>query len=215
MTRIRDLSLAALVGLLACAAPVLAQDTTAPAADPPAATAADSLSMGTDPNAPVGLPGPDTATVGQTYLAAKFELWEQRCVKTDTGKDPCQFYQLLKDKDGNSVAEISMLALPASTQAAAGATVMAPLQTFLPAGMLLSIDGANAKTYPFTFCTTAGCIARIGFTAEEVARFKKGAGAAMTIVPAAAPDQKVELVISLKGFTAGYDAVAAANADNK
>ena len=46
-------------------------------------------------------------------------------------------------------------------------------------------------------------------TADEVAGFKKGAKATMTIVPAAAPDQKVALDISLKGFTAGYDAVAA------
>ncbi len=30
----------------------------------------------------------------------------------------------------------------------------------------------------------------------------------MTIVPVAAPDQKVDLDISLKGFTAGFDAVA-------
>ena len=33
--------------------------------------------------------------------------------------------------------------------------------------------------------------------------------ATMTIVPAGAPDQKVNLDISLKGFTAGMDAVAA------
>ena len=36
---------------------------------------------------------------------------------------------------------------------------------------------------------------------------KKGAKATMTIVPVAAPDKKVPLDISLKGFTAGFDAV--------
>jgi invasion protein IalB len=75
--------------------------------------------------------------------------------------------------------------------------------------MTLTIDGGKAKIYPFTFCANLGCIARIGFTAEEVAQFKKGAKAVMTIVPAAAPEQKVELDITLKGFTAGYDAVKA------
>ena len=44
-----------------------------------------------------------------------------------------------------------------------------------------------------------------------MAQFKKGANATMTIVPFVAPDQKVELKVSLKGFTAGLDAVAAAN----
>ena len=43
---------------------------------------------------------------------ATFEAWEQRCVRTEDGADPCQLYQLLKDADGNSVAEISMFSLP-------------------------------------------------------------------------------------------------------
>jgi invasion protein IalB len=39
--------------------------------------------------------------------------------------------------------------------------------------------------------------------------------ASMTLVPVVAPDQKVVLDISLKGFTAGYDAVNEANAKNQ
>ena len=84
-----------------------------------------------------------------------------------------------------------------------------PLETLLTANLMLTIDTSKAKVYPFTFCGQIGCIARIGFTAEEVAQFKKGAKATMTIVPAAAPDQQVDLDVSLKGFTSGYDAVAA------
>ncbi len=53
-----------------------------------------------------------------------------------------------------------------------------------------------------------GCIARVGFTQAEIDGFKKGAKATLTIVPVAAPDQKVALDISLKGFTAGFDAVS-------
>jgi invasion protein IalB len=77
--------------------------------------------------------------------------------------------------------------------------------------MLLQIDTAKPKAYPFTFCTQIGCVARIGFTAEEIAQMKKGANALITIVPFVAQDSKVELTVSLKGFTAGYDAVVAAN----
>ena len=54
-----------------------------------------------------------------------------------------------------------------------------------------------------------GCVARVGFTAEEIAAFKAGGKATMTIVPAVAPDKTVALDMSLKGFTAGFDAVAA------
>lgn len=186
------------------ATPLLAQDTAAPAeGEAPAADAAG-LSMGVE----IGGEG-----VGSNYTAANFDAWEQRCVRTETGADPCQLYQLLKDEAGNSVAEFTIFGLPegANSPAAAGATFIAPLETLLTAGMQLQIDTAPPKAYPFTFCTQIGCVARLGFTAEEVAQLKRGATATLTIVPFVAPDQTVKLPMSLKGFTAGYDAVNAAN----
>lgn len=182
-----------------------AQDTAAPAepttAAPADAASTDGLSMGAE--AQDGL--------GSTYVAANFEAWEQRCVRTEDGADPCQLYQLLKDSTGNAVAEFSMFNLPAGGQAAAGATVIVPLETLLTENLLLAVDGSKPKVYPFSFCSTIGCISRIGFTAEEVAGFKKGAKAVLTIVPVVAPDQKVNVELSLKGFTAGYDAVSKTN----
>ena len=209
---------ALLIAALAfAAAPALRAQETTPTPAPDAtgqtpAPAPTDLSMGVDPTAKPALPGKADAAEGQTYLNAAFEKWELRCVKTADGSDPCQLYQLLLDDTGNDVAEISMFALPAGNAAAAGATVVVPLETLLTAAMQLSVDGAKPKIYPFTFCTRAGCVARVGFTAEEVAQLKAGAGAVMTIVPAVAPDQKVELQVSLKGFTAGYEAVKTANA---
>jgi invasion protein IalB len=41
-----------------------------------------------------------------------------------------------------------------------------------------------------------------------VARFKRGNAALITIVPALAQDQKVELTLSLTGFTSAYDQVS-------
>lgn len=191
--------------------PLMAQDAEAPAEGEaptaePAAEPADAggLSMGTE----VGGDG-----VGSNYTAATFEAWEQRCVRTEAGVDPCQLYQLLKDEAGNSVAEFTIFGLPesANSPAAAGATFIAPLETLLTAGMQLQIDTAAPKAYPFTFCTQIGCVARLGFTAEEVAQLKNGANATLTIVPFVAPDETVKLTMSLKGFTAGLDAVNAAN----
>lgn len=204
----RSLALALIAGLATL--PVFAQETTSPADAPAAAPAAGAdLSMGVTPNQPPALPTKDEAQVGQQYLAANFEIWEQRCAKTEDGKDPCELFQLLKDADGNPVAEFSIFGLPAGGQAAAGATIVAPLETLLTANLAISVDGGKGKLYPFTFCTGYGCVARVGFTADEVAQFKKGAKATVTIVPAAAPEEKVALDISLKGFTAGFDAVAA------
>ncbi|WP_114966399.1 invasion associated locus B family protein [Alkalilacustris brevis] len=148
---------------------------------------------------------------GDSYLAETFNDWEMQCVRMPDGSDPCQLVQLLQDQEGNSVAEISIFGLPPGGEAAAGATVITPLETLLTEQITMRIDGGTAKRYPFTWCAAIGCVARVGFTAAEVESFKRGAEAIMTIVPAAAPDQRVELTISLMGFTAGLDAVNAAN----
>lgn len=173
----------------------------APSAD---GNTADGLSTGTPANA-----GPQ---VGQTYVADTFQDWEMRCVRANAGKDPCQLYQLLKDSEGNSVAEFSMFNLPEGGQAVAGATIITPLETLLTAQLRLSVDGGEAKLYPYSFCSGVGCFSRVGFVAEEIANFKKGASAQVTIVPAAAPEDTVDLKVSLSGFTAGWNAVIAANA---
>ncbi|WP_225029960.1 invasion associated locus B family protein [Xinfangfangia pollutisoli] len=208
------LPLLALIAALAAPLSLAAQETTeTPApADPAPATvegdgkSADGLSMGIEV-------GSGKAQVGDTYIAATFEQWEQRCIKTETGADPCQLYQLLKDSEGNSVAEFSVFSLPEGSPgpAVAGANLIAPLETLLTEGLRLSIDNSKERAYPFTFCTRVGCVARMGFTAEEIGLLKKGAKATMAIVPFVAPDQQVKLDVSLKGFTAGFDAMTAAN----
>ena len=200
-----------------CAASAFAQEQATPPADAAAAPQAeaaqsDEFSTGTEVNAMPQLPvGRDAAAVGETYIASTNEAWEQRCVRDEDtaapASDACQLYQLLRDNEGTAVAEFTIFPLPAGGQVAAGATVIVPLETLLPANLQLAIDGAKPKVYPYSFCARIGCIARVGFTADEVAQLKKGNKAVMTLVPAVAPDQKVLLDISLKGFTAGYDAL--------
>ncbi|MFZ1482781.1 MAG: invasion associated locus B family protein, partial [Paracoccaceae bacterium] len=108
--QITSLALALTLGL---AVPLFAQETTeTPAPEAPAvagdAAGGDGLSMGAEIGAP--------AAAGDTYVAAAFDAWEQRCIKTDLGADPCQLYQLLKDDQGNSVAEFSVFSLPEGSQ---------------------------------------------------------------------------------------------------
>jgi invasion protein IalB len=203
------LALALSLGL---ALPAFSQETTpeAPAEAPTEAApadgaTADGLSMGTEVGTPPG--------VGDSYVKAPFETWEQRCVRTESGMDPCQLYMLLKDENGQAVAEFSVFNLPAGSEgpAVAGGTFIAPLETLLNVGVTIQVDQNAPRAYPFTFCASIGCVARLGFTAEEVAMFKKGGNATLTIVPVVAPDQKVTLTASLKGFTAGLQAVTDAN----
>lgn len=161
------------------------------------------------------MPTAETATPGQTYVVESFGDWQERCVKSDLGADPCHLYQMLRDETGGPVAELSVFNLPEGTKgkAVAGATVLAPLETMLTAGLQLVVDSNKPLAYPFTVCTPIGCVARLGFTANELAMLKKGSNARITIIPYLAPDQPVTLAASLKGFTAGYDAVAARNVE--
>lgn len=200
-----------LVALL-LATPAIAQETATdettteePTVAAPEADPADGLSLGT-PLDNAEAPTIEDLAVGQPYVRGESGDWLFRCLKADEGAvDPCQLYQLLNDANGNSVAEISMFPLPGSGRASAGATIVAPLETLLTQQLTVSVDGGAARRYPFTFCNTAGCVARVGFTSEEVAQFKRGNQATIVMVPAAAPDEKVELTVSLNGFTAGFD----------
>ena len=178
---------------------------------PPTADAAAPTDLSMGSTTTPGMPTQADAAVGKTYVAARFDKWDQRCVKKADGSDPCQLYYLLSDGNGNNVAEISIFNLPAGSQATAGATFMAPLETLLTANLKIVIDASKPKVYPFSFCTKVGCVARLGFTADEITALKKGNKATLTIVPAAAPDKAVDLVLTLTGFTAGFEAVKAAN----
>jgi invasion protein IalB len=160
----------------------------------------DQLSLGEDADG--------TAQVGQPYTAETIGAWEMRCIKTEGETDPCQMYQLLDDGEGAPVAEISLFRLPGSGKASAGATIIVPLETALPRQLTISVDGGKARRYPYAFCNPVGCYVRLGLTAEDISAFKRGREAVITIVPALAPDQTVDLTLSLDGFTASYDKVS-------
>ena len=192
----------ALVLALGLGSAAVAQETAAPATpEAPAAPTAPAA-----PAAPA-VPPSEPAGPGSLYLKATHGDWQLRCVKAEQGEDPCQLYQLLKDQQGNSVSEIAIFPLPAGQQAAAGATIITPLETLLTENVILQVDSQQPKTYPFTWCDRGGCVARVGFTGEELAGLKKGAKITMLISPVVAPNEKVTLTVSLKGFTAGFDAM--------
>lgn len=192
------------LGITLAAAPSMAQEAGQPAAEAPAAAAP---APGTEFNAGVE----DGPQIGQDYITETHDAWEIRCVKTSDGFDPCRIYQLLVDADQNPVAEFSLVALPAGSEATSGATIITPLETLLTAQLALNIDSAATKRYPFTWCSQIGCFSRIGFSNAELASLKGGKTATVTIVPVLAPDQQVKLTASLTGFTAAYAAMEKAN----
>lgn len=143
-----------------------------------------------------------------TYIRSQEGDWQIQCLRVDEGEEPCQLYQLLTNSEGASVAEVSLFKVEGGGQIEAGATFIVPLETLLTQKLTIQVDGGQARRYDFSFCTQVGCYARIGFTAAEIAAFKAGQVANVTIVPVLAPDQRVTVPMSLTGFTASYDSIA-------
>lgn len=200
----------------------------APAADAPAAAAPspDSAATAETGTAPAAIPatpapaaGSDAAAtaapagepqVGAYYTKGTHGDWQLRCMKAPEGQDPCELYQLMKDAQGAAVAEVSVI--PFTGRAAAVVNFVSPLETDLTTGLGFQIDSGKNSAYPFLVCAQIGCIARVGMTEAELAAMKNGNAATVSLLPygGEAAKNTVKLTLSLKGFTAGFDALKAA-----
>ncbi len=141
------------------------------------------------------------------YVKSTFGAWEIRCIKLESGEN-CSLYQLIKDDSGNPTAEISIVALPEGQEAKAGVTFVSPLATLLTRGIAYSIDSDRARRYNFNWCDRGGCVARFGFSAEEIDFMKNGKVGTFTIVALAAPENPLALKLPLDGFTDAWTALS-------
>lgn len=193
-------------------APAFAQsdDAAAPAAEAPASDPDSQIGGGLDLGEETGA-APAQQEGPRTYIKETFNDWALQCIEVPEGGDVCQMYQLLKDANGSNVAEVSIFQLANGGRAVAGGTFVVPLETLLTQKLSISVDGGAERRFDFSFCAPVGCYARVGFTGEDIQRFKAGAKAVVTIVPALAPDQKVNVDMSLSGFTAAFDQTSQLN----
>ncbi|MDO5528448.1 MAG: invasion associated locus B family protein [Paracoccus sp. (in: a-proteobacteria)] len=144
--------------------------------------------------------------VGAYYVREVFTDWTLRCINSGDDLDPCEMYQLLQDDDGSPVAEMTLIPLVDGGQAQVGATIVSPLETDLMFGVGFQIDSGEARRYPFSFCASVGCVARMGFTGAELNAMKRGLIGHVVLLPFGAPESEAfDLELSLQGFTAAYD----------
>ncbi|MDU9003283.1 invasion associated locus B family protein [Sedimentitalea todarodis] len=199
----KHLSPIAALALAAMTFPALAQETETT----DDTTATEDAAPVTSPQLDLGQAVTEGPKLGERYSKEKIGDWDLACIRTEAETDPCSLLQVMRDDTGNPVAEISLFRIENGGQAAAGATILVPLETLLPAQLTIAVDDAPGKRYNYTYCSPIGCAAQIGLTQEDIDTFKKGNKATVSLVPAPAPDQVVTLTLSLKGFTAGFDAV--------
>ncbi len=213
MSMERTISMLAIAVSLGLAGPTAAQDASGGAeTDAPAApeTATEEAAPGDAAAEPADTAGA-TRAAGDPAEPEVLEVvkevfgdWEVRC--SPNGED-CFMYQLALDPQDNPVAEVSMIKLPDSNEASAGVTMVTPLGTLLPAGVVLQIDEGEMRQYPFNWCSQVGCFARFGLTDQSVNAMKRGRAAKVTLASFVAPDRPVTLELSLTGFTDGFNSL--------
>ena len=148
-------------------------------------------------------------TAGQLYIREEHGDWQVRCLRAPEGQaDPCEVFQRLADEQGNPTADVTIVDVGDGAEVAAIATIVTPLQTLLTADVAVTIDGGERRAYPFVVCDEQGCYARYGLTEAQLNAYRRGSSARVVVVPFAAPDQPVNLTMSLSGITAGLAAIA-------
>ncbi len=193
---------------LATGSAAFAQDT---ATETPKTDTAQQPAAPTDEQFPVAEENPEPQP-GQLYVRETHGDWQVHCVKAaedapEGTKEVCGLYQLLKDGDGIDVAEINMRRLPKGGKAAAGVDFASPLGSLLTAQVVMRIDSGKAKRYPYNWCERLGCFSRFGLTQGEINNMKKGIKATFTIAAISDPKKPITLDMSLKGFTAAWNAI--------
>ncbi len=145
--------------------------------------------------------------VGQYYVSDTFKNWQKLCLSTGTEVEPCYMYQLIEDDSSHPTAEFTILRISEEEGISAAATIMTPLETLLTAKLVFSVDGAESRQYPFSWCDKRGCYARIALTDDDIFSMKKGKKGYMEIESISAPGKTIRLPFSLSGFSAAFGAL--------
>ncbi len=207
-----------LAALLAFASPTLAQDTgdTTAADGAEAAPAASEAPAATEAEA-APAPSAEEAGISPVYVDETFTDWARECVRLPEGTegdDPCLITQLLKNGEGRIFGKFNVRRLPQGARAVAQADVFVALELvpYLPAGLSLGVDKGLAKEYQYQFCRPAtGCLAQPNLSQADIEAFKAGDVLTMSFA-IVTPGNEVAGVngpISLKGFTAAWESLAA------
>ena len=137
----------------------------------------------------------------EPYIKERFKNWTLKCIKPVNSIERCEANQIIFNQKQQPVAEISIIKLPKGQVAAAAATIIVPLETILPEGLVLAIQELEPKKYQFKFCNSLGCYSQIGLTDNEVDALKRKEKASIFLKHISSGDQQIVIPMSLDGFT--------------
>lgn len=127
--------------------------------------------------------------------------WSVECLQNPQAGRLCRMVQNVKDpKNGNPLMEVVVAKPP--NQSSVILSLRAPLGVWLRPGLTFGVDGGKADRVNFEFCLKGGCLAQIQLSAGKVNSMKRGSKAVIGMQNIRR--QKLNLNVSLRGFTAAY-----------
>jgi len=130
-----------------------------------------------------------------------YEDWTIGCQANQAGQQECLMFQdIIADGTDQSIMRVTVVKMPRPM-----IIVTTPLGVMLVPGLAVAIDQQEVSRMQFQICIEPGCRSQIDLPPELVQRFKSGVAATITLV---GPNgQPIPIPVSLKGFTAAYDAL--------
>ncbi len=137
-----------------------------------------------------------------------FRDWTARCSGAGgDGAQVCVLEQIVFSDDGERPmlrAAAGYLEQPGGRAEPAILTTV-PLMVALQPGLTVSIDGGDAFVADFHHCTPEGCVAGLPLDERVMGAFRSGADAEIQV--ATIDGATITMTMSLRGFSAGFDAL--------
>lgn len=138
----------------------------------------------------------------------QFRDWKVQCgTIPNSGKERCQMsQQVTRGDSGDPVMRMAVGFTPQNSQPAA--IFQLPLGIVLPKGIALRVDDGEPVRFPIQICVKQGCRADLPLKQNLLEQMKAGRKAYIMARTPRAESGKVELPISLLGFTAAYNRIS-------
>ncbi len=137
----------------------------------------------------------------------EFKDWSARC-ETPKGaeQERCYIFQrLVTKKDDGYLPVLHVLVGYITADGKPGLFATVPLGVSLPQGLQIRVDGGEPIRFGYSHCNNQGCLGALALSDDLIAKMKAGKEAMITFH--AGTEQPVSIRVSLKGFTAGFNAL--------
>ena len=136
----------------------------------------------------------------------EFKDWQKICNETT---NICSIFSFGFDSEGNKKARVSLsLYGSADSKKVAEMTILSPLYSYLPHGLLIAVQNNEPIRHEFVLCAKEGCLNFIPLQKEEVEMLKEEWNLMLAYKDYRNLNEKIILDVSLVGFTKAYDSLS-------